>query len=342
MHRLPLPTLSLMLFLALNGNNARSDEASSAVEERTPGLIGLAYKNGDPTRIAYHYPHGKVFPADLIRSRFHDGETEWPPVEISLVGYVEIPHEMAVDVYHAAGGVNRDHGTLFLDGHQIGQVGDDTAKSVVYTLTLPQGTHEIRWVLTGGTFQTNLLKFQAAKTGELLSVYHTAKQRDETGAAKAAETVDAQGMVEGWPPVDPKAWIRVPIARVKTAEQERPPEEDYTAEIKELQQQRIATLADAAEYTLEMYKEGRHEFDRVVLAQADLVNARLDATEKPDERIALLEQQLKLAEAALDFADGRFRNGLTTRVDVLQAKANVLDIKIKLLRERARSKAAAK
>ena len=134
-------------------------------------------------------------------------------MEISLVGYVEVPHEMDVDVYHAAGGVNQDHGTLFLDGRRIGQVGDDMAKSVVYTLTLPQGTHEIRWVLTGGTFQTNLLKFQAAKTGDLLSVYHTAQQRDETGAATAATTIDAQGTVEGWPPVDPKAWIRVSMDR---------------------------------------------------------------------------------------------------------------------------------
>ena len=213
MSRRPFPTLSLMLFLALVGNYACGDEAGSAVEKRTPGLIGLAHKNGDSTGIAYHYPHGKVFPADLIRARFHDGESELPSVEISLVGYVEVPQEMAVDVYHAAGGVNRDHGTLFLDGCRIGQVGDDTAKSVVYTLTLPEGTHEIRWVLTGGTFQTNLLKFQAAKTGDLLSVYHTAKQRDETGAAKAATTIDAQGTVEGWPPVDPKAWIRMSMDR---------------------------------------------------------------------------------------------------------------------------------
>ena len=112
--------LSLMLLLAVMGNHARGDEVGSTMEKRTPGLIGLAHKNGDPTQIAYHYPHGKVFPADLIRSRFHDGETEWPPVEIALVGYVEVPHEMAVDVYHAAGGVNGDHGTLWVDGRERG------------------------------------------------------------------------------------------------------------------------------------------------------------------------------------------------------------------------------
>jgi len=325
MNRRPYPMLSLMLFLAVMGNQTRGDQAGSASEKRTPGLIGLAHKNGEPTQIAYHYPHGKVFPADLIRSRFHDGETELPSVEIALVGYVEVPHKMDVHVYHAAGGVNGDHGTLFLDDHQIGQVGDDMAKNVVYTLTLPQGTHEIRWVLTGGLFQTNLLKFQTATTGDLLSVYHTAKQRDETGAAKAAKTIDAQGTVEGWPPVDPKNWLRVSLQ----------PKKAYAAEIRALQQERIAVLAEAAEYILQQYKEGRIVFGAVVLAQADLVKARLDATDQPEERLSLLEKQLQLAETALECAQQKFEAGATTKADVWQAKAHALDVRIQLLRERA-------
>lgn len=322
--------LSLLLFFAVIGKHVSGDEAGSAVDERTPGLIGLAHKDGHPTRIAYHYPHGKVFPAELIRSRFHNGETEWPSLEIALVGYVEVPHEMAVDVYHAAGGVNRDHGTLFLNSHRVGQVGDDMAKNVVYTLTLPQGMHEIRWVLTGGTFQTNLLKFQAAKTGDLLNVYHTARQRDETGAAQAAKTIHAHGTVEGWPPVDPKSWIRVPISAS--------PKKAYAAEIRALQQERIAALAKAAEYTLQQYEQGRILFGTVVLAQVQLVKARLAATDKPDERLSLLEEQLQLAETALKCAERGFEAGATAKADVFQAQANVLDVKIKLLRERAKLK----
>jgi hypothetical protein len=202
---LALQSLSLILLLAVFGGAARSDDGEKPEEKRTAGLIGLAHKDGQPSPIAYHYPHGKVFPADLIRSRFHDGETKLPSVEISLVGYVDVPREMTIDVYHAAGGVNMDHGTLLVDDRQIGQVGDDTAKSVIYTLTLPKGEHKLKWVLTGGTFQHNLLKFQDAKTGELLNVYHTAAQLEETGAAKAAKTIDAQGTVEGWP----QTWTRV-------------------------------------------------------------------------------------------------------------------------------------
>jgi hypothetical protein len=202
----------LLFFMVRGGNNTRGEENTpSANHKRVPGLIGVAQKDGEPTRIAFHYPHGKVFPPDLIRERFHDGEKNLPSVRIELVGYVEVPRETTVDIFHAAGGVNGDHGTLHLDGRLLGQVGDDTVKNVIYTRTLPKGIHEVRWLLTGGVFQANLLKFQDAKTGDVLPVFHTAKQRKQTGAAKAAKTIDAQGAIEGWPPAtDSKAWTRLP------------------------------------------------------------------------------------------------------------------------------------
>jgi hypothetical protein len=181
---------------------------ATADDIKAGGLIGTAEKDGEATRIAYHYPHGKVFPPALIRNQFHDGEVNRPGVKIELVGYVEVPEVTQVDIFHAAGGVNEDHGTLYIDNRQIGQVGDDTVKNVIYTLALPKGTHPVRWVLTGGTFQANLLKFQDVKTGELLRVFHTAKQRAETGADKAVKTIDAQGELAGWPP-DFKTWTRV-------------------------------------------------------------------------------------------------------------------------------------
>jgi hypothetical protein len=193
-----------------SGKLAPSDPGKQK-DARIAGLIGTAQKNSEATGIAYLYPHGKIFPPALIREQFHDGEKELPSVRIELLGYVEVREETTLDIYHAAGGVNRDHGTLFIDGRQLGQVGDDTAKSVIYTVTLPQGTHEVRWVLTGGTFQPNLLKMQDAKSGELLTLFHTEQQREESGASKAVKTIDAQGSVEGWPPgVDPKVWTRVP------------------------------------------------------------------------------------------------------------------------------------
>jgi hypothetical protein len=66
--------------------------------------------------------------------------------------------------------------------------------------------------LTGGLFQPNLLRLQDTDTGELLTVFHTAKQRKQTGAAKAPKTIAAQGDVEGWlPATDPGAWTRLSV-----------------------------------------------------------------------------------------------------------------------------------
>lgn len=198
-----------LLFILAAGRGESRGETPADNAGRVPGLIGAAQKNGAPTQIAYHYPHGKVFPPALIRDRFHDGEKDLPSVRIELVGYLEVPSESTVDIYHAAGGVNGDHGTLYVDGRLVGQVGDDTVKNVIYTRTLPQGLHEVRWILSGGLFQANLLKFQDARSGELFTLFHTTKQREETGAAKAARIIDAQGDIEGWPPAtDPKAWTR--------------------------------------------------------------------------------------------------------------------------------------
>jgi hypothetical protein len=193
----------LCVFLCAAATDCRADD-----EDRKEGLIGLAVMNGEPTQIAYHYPHGELFPPDLIRLRFHDGEKDLPSVRIELVGYVDVPEETQVDVYHAAGGVNGDHGTLYVDGRLIGQVGDDTVKVVIYSLTLPEGTHEVRWELTGGLFQPNILKFQDANSGKLLSVFHTTKQSEETGAAKARTLIEAKGKVAGWPPAESN-WTRV-------------------------------------------------------------------------------------------------------------------------------------
>lgn len=198
------------LRVELSSGKVAPAEPATQDDTRIAGLIGTAQKDGEPTGIAYHYPHGKVFPPALIRDQFHDGELNRPSVRIELLGYVEVPEETTVDIYHAAGGVNLDHGTLLLDGRQLGQVGDDTVKSVIYTISLPKGLHEVRWVLTGGTFQANLLKMQDAKSGKLLPLFHTPKQRDESGASQAVKTIDAQGDVEGWPPAtDPKAWTQV-------------------------------------------------------------------------------------------------------------------------------------
>jgi hypothetical protein len=172
-----------------------------------PGLIGGSTINGEKAGIVYRYHHGRLLAADDIRSRFHSAELPHPDVRIELVGHVSVPRHMTVKIWHAAGGVNNDHGELTIDDRLIGTVGDDLVKNVIYVVKLPQGTHRVRWVLTGGTFQNNLLKFEDPQTGDLLEVFHDSGQRGASGADSAREIVKADRDPAEWSiAVDPTAW----------------------------------------------------------------------------------------------------------------------------------------
>jgi hypothetical protein len=191
-------------------------DALNPVQEIAPGLIGTATVEGEPSGIAIHYEHGKLFPRELIWERFHketSGAVERPNTRIELLGKVEVPQEMTVKVSQAAGGVNMDHGTLFIGDRQLGQVGDDLAKAEVYVLTLPAGVHPVRWVLTGGTFQNGYLKFEDPRTGELLRVSYDDAQRRQTGAADARESIQASADPSEWlQAMGPQHWRWVPLA----------------------------------------------------------------------------------------------------------------------------------
>lgn len=184
-------------------------------QKTTPGLIGTAIVDGQQSGVAFHYEHGQLFRRELVWDRFHkqvEGKTQFPDLNITLVGYVEVPHEMTVKISQAAGGVNGDHGTLFVGDRQLGQVGDDTAKAEVYLLTLPAGTHPIRWVLTGGTFQNSLLKLEDPRTGELLRVFSDESQRRKTGADQASEGLEAGDDPSEWvQAMGPHHWRWVPL-----------------------------------------------------------------------------------------------------------------------------------
>ena len=201
----------------LEALSPRPEQPEQQARETTPGLIGAATVEGEPSGIAFHYEHGKLFPRELIWERFHkpiDGGIHFPNVTITLLGQVEVPREMTVKVSHAAGGVNGDHGTLFVGERQLGQVGDDTAKAEVYVLTLPAGIHPVRWMLTGGTFQNNLLRLEDAATGALLRVFYDGKQRQQSGAADAREHVEAAADPGEWlKSMGPGHWRWVPLAR---------------------------------------------------------------------------------------------------------------------------------
>jgi hypothetical protein len=186
--------------------------ASQTGTDKTPGLIGTGTVAEEPAGVAFHYQHGRLFPAELIRGRFH-GDYPLPAVRITLAGYVDVPRDMTVKIWHAAGGVNEDWGELYLGERKLGQVGDDMAKAAIYVTKLPQGRHPLRWVLSGGLFQHSLLRIEDAQTGELLEVHHNAAQRRSTGADQARHTIVADVDPSTWPKMaDPHEWSWQPLS----------------------------------------------------------------------------------------------------------------------------------
>ena len=138
--------------------------------------------------------------------------------------------------------------------------------------------------------------------------------------------------------------LAVPFLATQARAAESPSEsvKDEAAEIKALQKDRIVALTGVVEILLVQYQHGNTEFRALALAQTDLLAAEFDATDDANERIALLERELKVAKDALDTAERKAQAGRANAVESLQAKALVLDIKIKLLRERAKARTAAK
>jgi CHAD domain-containing protein len=119
--------------------------------------------------------------------------------------------------------------------------------------------------------------------------------------------------------------------------------EDQTAELKSLQKERIATLTQMVELLSHQIQSGAvANFSQLFMAQMELCDAKLDATDNLDERIALLEDQLKTAGSVQKQAETAFAAGGTTQADVLSAKSHYLRIKIRLVRERSKLTAKAR
>lgn len=133
------------------------------------------------------------------------------------------------------------------------------------------------------------------------------------------------------------AAVPILLAHANAAEAKATP--NYAAQIKQLQQERIAALTKVVDMRLEQYRMGRQDSRLVALAQAELLKAKLDAAEKPEDRIAVLEEHVKLATTILAETDNRWKAGVVHETDVLDAKANLLDVKIRLLRERSNAPA---
>ena len=124
------------------------------------------------------------------------------------------------------------------------------------------------------------------------------------------------------------------VVRSTTAERQPEPKDDDAAQLKALQDERVEVLTKLVTVTTAHYEQGTCGIEDNISAQNQLVAAQLDSTDEPEKRVALLTQQVELANTLLKMAEQRQEAGITTVVDVYRAKSCLLDVKIRLLRER--------
>ena len=119
-------------------------------------------------------------------------------------------------------------------------------------------------------------------------------------------------------------------------------ETDFAAELTKLRMNRVATLQRLLDLSFVGYRQGQFPIDQVLDAQHDLMEAQLEIAETPDQRIAMLERQLKITKQTLEAAEKLRAAQEVSQCDTLRAKAALMGVEIKLLQERAEAKATPK
>jgi outer membrane protein TolC len=130
--------------------------------------------------------------------------------------------------------------------------------------------------------------------------------------------------------------LTVPLT---TAEQTGDSQNDMD-QIKQLQKERVKDLTSLVQIMTGLYQTGNLEIKQVFSAQSELINAQLEMTDNLKERIALLEDQLKLAKTLSDLTERRASAGTSSEADKIWANSNYLKSQIDLLKERQKLKAA--
>jgi hypothetical protein len=104
--------------------------------------------------------------------------------------------------------------------------------------------------------------------------------------------------------------------------------------VEQLHKERIEALGKIVAYIKARYTAGGVSLDVLGKAQDKLVQAKLDATEKLVERIALLKEQLEITKDDYDFCRKQRAAGFRfSDVDVLRAQAHSLAAAIRLAKE---------
>jgi len=106
------------------------------------------------------------------------------------------------------------------------------------------------------------------------------------------------------------------------------------ANIRELQKERFDELEKLVKVLRSQYTAGKVDFPRVAHAEIALIDAGLELAETPAQRIEHLRKSATFASGLLKFVEARFQAGAKdSEADLPQARAVLLEIRIRLLRE---------
>jgi outer membrane protein TolC len=139
-----------------------------------------------------------------------------------------------------------------------------------------------------------------------------------------------------------QAQARCLAIEIKLQKEKQP---DDSAKIGQLQNEQIDAIKKSIDLMKRQYESGAGPYRDLTAfrrAEQELLAARLDATDKPSERIAVLEEQLKSAQDVRDFVKRRHDVGFeVSDLDLFQAEARCLSVEIMLLKERIKAESAA-
>ena len=130
--------------------------------------------------------------------------------------------------------------------------------------------------------------------------------------------------------------VSLSLARPALADETNEKISDARANLEQLQQEQFKAFEIVVEKSTLQYMRGAGSYidlSTLLMAHKEFISAILESTYKPEEQIALLKKQLKVAQDILDFVKKSREAGLkTSEIEDYEANAHYLSIKIKLFK----------
>jgi len=155
------------------------------------GMIGRARASGNDVGLVLRYQPGRIFPQQTFDDLLAKQGIPSRDVQIELGGALRLDKTTSVLVTHKGGSSDRGVLRLYLNGRELGVVGDNHTKDTTYQVELPSGLHVIRWVLTGGAIGGgNMIQFVDSRTNQPLPVHVPAEATAQVRSMPFRSEVD--------------------------------------------------------------------------------------------------------------------------------------------------------